>query len=446
MNDLNYRLTHLLFSIAHPEWYESLDYYHPNDDLLSTLRAHIPPTWWLRRTETWFHVTPPNVNLPKQGWKIHVSATPANCQDVLNSVVPVCVRMEAAFKLLLDRRLVRLSTSKGWGREASGKFITVYPTCDDHFKALIEALHQSTQGLAGPYILSDRRYKDSRVVHYRYGGIDGTKILSSHGGQSYMLTSPSGQLYPDLRVPYWSPPPWVADPFQTPEDEDEPVVLRDGRYRIESALATSATGGTYLATDFETGTTVVVKEARPHTGVDDNGIDAVGRLRKEHRLLSKLGDTGVAPKPLDLFVDWEHLFLVEEHLPGLDLAHFTIAYNPILSVHPKEEVLSEHVTTLMKIWHNLALNVAAVHDHNIVCGDLSLGNIMVGDLEFGAVRIVDWEAAWEIDVDLPTDISTPGFTSIGRKVSPGKEDDIYSLGAVMLGTLFPINFLLEVAP
>ncbi len=160
---------------------------------------------------------------------------------------------------------------------------------------------------------------------------------------------------------------------------------------------------------------ILPQPARPHTGVDDNGIDAVERLRKEHRLITKLEDTGVAPKPLDLFTDWEHLFLVEEHLPELDLAHFTIAYNPILSVHPKEEALFEHAATLMKIWQNLALSLAAVHEDNIVCGDLALGNIMVGDLEFGEVRIVDWEAAWEMDVDLPTDISTPGFTSdLGR--------------------------------
>ena len=441
-----YRQLHQLYSFVHPEWYESLDYYHPSKELLIAVRAIIPPTWQMERVGPWFRVAPSDAILPKQGWKIHVSATPINCHNVLRAVATVCLRVEAAFKFSLDRRLVRLSTSKGWGREASGKFITVYPTNDEHFKVIIEALYEETRELVGPYVLSDRRYKDSRVVYYRYGGISGTRILSPQGEKVYVLTSPSGELFPDLRTPYWNPPFWVSDPFLSDEeDEEEQLLLKDGRYRIESALATSVTGGVYLATDFDSGSTVVVKEARPATGIDENGTDAIDRLQKEHRLLQKLQHTKFAPLPLDLFADWEHLFLVEEYVPGLDLRGFAIAYNPIVTMDDGEEAKTVHFSRLTKIWTNLALSIAAIHDEGIVCGDLSLGNVLVRNMELGEVRIVDWEAAWEEGVDPPTSISTPGFTSPSRKVAPSKEDDIYALGAVMLGTLFPMNSLLEVA-
>ena len=61
-------------------------------------------------------------------------------------------------------------TSKNSGRGASGKFMAIYPSNEEHFTAIIQALDQATAGIAGPYILSDRRYRDNKVLFYRYGG------------------------------------------------------------------------------------------------------------------------------------------------------------------------------------------------------------------------------------------------------------------------------------
>lgn len=281
-----------------PQWYEPFDRYTPNDELLRVIRAVIPPTWRLRRDSIWFYVFPPDVNLPQQGWKIHISATHTNCEEILRTVAKICLQMGTPFKFNLDRWLVLHSTHKGWPRQASGKFVTIYPLNDQHFRALIDALYLSLQHCVGPYILSDKRYKDARVLYYRYGGIDGAQILTSSGDQQPMLVSPNGELVPDVRMPYWSPPPWVVDPFEEANGEASEPTLKDGRYRIEGALAFSVTGGVYLALDQTTGDSVVIKEARPATGVDENGTDAVDRLRKEYRLLQKLHHTGITPRPL----------------------------------------------------------------------------------------------------------------------------------------------------
>ncbi|MBV9019760.1 MAG: class III lanthionine synthetase LanKC [Chloroflexi bacterium] len=437
---------HQLFFLFDPEWYESLDHYQPNDELLRIVRTIIPPTWRLVRSSQWFNLYPAEVKLPRQGWKIHVSATPANCEDVLRKTVAVCAERETPFKFCLDRRLASLSGSKIYPREASGKFMTIYPLSDQQFHEMIEVLYVALQGFVGPYVLSDRRYKDSQVVYYRYGGMDGFSVLSSQGGRAYMLLSPDGELFPDVRAPYWSPPPWVSDPFEeTDTDESEPV-LKDGRYHIEQSLGFSVTGGIYLATDSHTGNSVVIKEARPATEFDEHGHDAVHRLRKEYRLLQKLAGVGITPAPIDLFQDWEHLFLVEEYIPGPNLGLFAARFNPLVRVYPGEKAMTAYVDKLRNIWTNLALGMAAMHDRGITHSDFSLRNVLVRDVEQGDVRIIDLEAAWEEGVDAPIQIETPGFASPTRRGAPHKEDDVYALGAMMLGTLFPINSLLKVEP
>jgi tRNA A-37 threonylcarbamoyl transferase component Bud32 len=440
---------HLLFRFFDSEWYESLDRYQPTDELLCVARSVIPPTWQLRRNSKWFYLSPPEVKLPHQGWKIHISATVTNCEEVLRSVAMICRERETAFKFTIDRFLVHLMATKAWSRESAGKFITIYPLNEQHFRELLEELYTALRGVVGPYILSDRRYKDSRVIYYRYGGISSIRVLSHNGEQQHMLTTPDGSLIRDKRVPYWNPPSWVSDDLYVPEssdDENAEPVLKDGRYLIEQVLSFSVNGGVYLALDRTTGSSVVIKEARPATGVNNANQDAVDQLRKEHRLLQKLQDTGITPVPIDLFEDWENLFLVEEYVPGLDLAIYTVTTNPLFKLYPSEAEKKAYLEMMRTIWLKLAHGLAIMHERGIVYGDLSTKNVLVRDGAAGDVRIIDLEAAWEEGVDRPLSLTTPGFTNPTQKSTDRKENDFYALGAVMLATLFPINGLIDIEP
>lgn len=440
------RLLHLMSSRLHREWYESLAAYSPAPDLIAGVRALVPATWRAWRSEAQFHVAPPGEVLPSQGWKIHVSATPNSCRAALELAAPVCVEEGTPFKFLLDADLVRLSTSKGWTRPASGKFITVYPRDDAHFYRLLERLTTVLSGLEGPYVLTDRRYRDGSPVYYRFGGIRGDRSLSHRGEREYFITSPTGEKYPDWRLPYWRPPPWVNDPF--PEkaasgNSSGEIRLRSGRYTVERALGFSVTGGVYLAKDGSTGRSVVVKEARPYTGWDTNGNYAPDRLKTEFRLLSLLADARIAPEPVELFAEWEHTFLVEEYLAGVHLGHFTIAHCPIVKNDLRPETLAAYIETVMYIWRRLARAVATMHEREIICGDLSLLNVIVADGDSQDVRLIDLEAAYQSGVDDASGLITPGFVN-GE--SAGRSRDVFALGSMMLGSIFPMNGLLDLAP
>ena len=432
------------FSYVHSEWYEDFSQYHPLPDFISVVRGIVPLSWKWIPTGMWVHAAPPLQVLPAQGWKLHISALPQDCEEILGRCVDICVQYDVSFKFLSDARIFNIAMSKGWAREACGKFITFYPIDIRQFQTVADALCESLKEFKGPYVLSDRRYKGSQTVYYRYGAFHGYPKLQLTGEIEYLLRSPDGILVNDGRDAFFNPPDWVSDPFEESEITDtsenaDANYLKDGQYQIDEALHFSMTGGIYKATDLKTNKTVVIKEARPHVSVSSNAIDAVERLKKEFRLLEKLSSTGITPQPLDFFQDWEHYFLVEEFIAGETL----FARVPNCNT---DRLGVEIPTTekLLTIAINLAQAVQIVHEQNIVINDFSPSNIIVSE-DNSQLHLIDFEAAWEVGVDIPVD----DFGTVGFRPKSGISEianDVYGLGALLLHVFVPINDLLELKP
>jgi hypothetical protein len=330
----------ILTTLAHTQFYESIEYYEPQEDqLLGLVKNLLPDDWQFSRKGVWFGANPGDEmfnRLPNQGWKIHVSSSISNAEDILKAIVPILVLHNVNFKFALDLRILSLMNSKGWGRQGAGKFVTAYPLNEEQFKLLIEELHQATKRFDGLYILSDRRYKDSKVIFYRYGGIRPDAAVNRAGESIHILISPNGEKVPDQRRPYFHLPAWAKDPFEEAASEHteqeinvNEITLKEGRYLIKTVFGYSNSGGVYLAEDKDTGQEVVIKEARPFVTTTE---DSVALLQKEYRILSKIAHTKLAPQPIDFFQDWEHFFLVQEYLTGASLATFSII---LRCLHPQ---------------------------------------------------------------------------------------------------------------
>lgn len=441
----------LLFSLADKRYYESLTKYTAQrKDFQIGLERRLPADWSMHRHDVWTHCTPPQVRYPDQGWKIHLSATLAHAPAILATAATILIEQGVAFKFLSDRLLLSLSLGKRWSRGGSGKFMAIYPAREEQCAALLEQLHQATIGFQGPYILSDRRYRDSRVVYYRYGGLRGTRRMGPDGKQTLVITDQQGQYVEDERTPYFRLPPGIEDPFASPAEPEqgEPGTLKRGRYKIDSVLTFSNSGGVYLATDRESGATVVIKEARPCTNISSRGLDAVQLLKKEQRVLACLADTGLAPKPLDFFFDWEHAYLVEDYLEGArDFRGYMSSVSLALRTRATQAYAQEFYDRYIEVMRQLTAILQELHRRHIVFGDLSMANVMVtpvgetGDIK---VQLIDFEGAHESDVDLPTHLFTPGFNSeeISERGVTAREDDLYALGSLMLAGLFPMNQLI----
>jgi len=421
-------------------------------DFRPAVEEFVPADWMLLGTDIWLNVFPPQAKLPLQGFKIHISATSATATEVLRRVVPIFVANNAGFKIMADPRILEIATCKNYWRGGSGKFVTVYPKDSEHFAVLAQELGKVTNDLAGPYILSDKRVADNKVLFYRYGGFAPRSVLNLFGEKVMVIESSDGTLVPDIRTPFFQLPEGIEDPFPSDEQKHEGEVCLNNRYRVKAVLTQSNSGGVYTAEDQQTGQTVVIKEARPFVNVTrSNTQDSVATLRSEAGILKKLEDTGYVPKVVDLFQEWEHVFLVQEYVEGLPLSSYR-ALNDVALVLQNDtspERVKRFCDQLYEITEKLIRALQAFHREGIVIGDLSPHNIMV-NTETLELKIIDFEAARQLGESGSSGwtVFTPGFASSSRlsgtDLSP--QDDFYSLGSVIYSIVLPVQELFGLKP
>lgn len=455
---------HELFSIAHPEFYETLSYYSLSPEYVDRLKELLPEAWTLQRDGLWVHArrsaskratTAPVI----QGFKIHVSCAPMYALRVLAIVVPVCVQEGIDFKIAGDPTLLHLLNSKLQGRGNSGKFITIYPPDEEIFKDLIEHLYQQTKDepIEGPYILSDRRYKDSKLLFYRYGGFYPPHRLNIDGTQTTFLVSPTGEYESDQRLPYFQLPGWVNDPFGgAPMVEHEGDACLNNRYLIEGALGFSNAGGVYYGSDRATGQSIIIKEARPSTNcwsIGERVWDAVYLLKREYDVLRCLEDLDFVPKPIDLFQDWEHTFLIEERIDGVTHTAYWAQEDMVVAPYIRREGRIERFVPKFKhIAGTLIRMVTAVHERGVLLGDLSPGNVLI-NTETLHMWLIDFESAVQADdeaevLSFAKGWATPGFVNPARasrnELLP--EDDLYAVAMILYNCVVPANMLFKLNP
>jgi hypothetical protein len=441
---------------GHQYFYERADYHPLSSEYLDILYATVPSSWEIKRDDVWVQVSAPsNGPPPSQGFKIHVTITPNHAKNVLELFVPRCISRDIDFKIIGDTALHLELNSKRFPRAASGKFMTIYPKDLQTFETFIEDLYQCSREklLAGPRILSDRIYKDSKILSYRYGGFFPRRQVNIDGTHATMLRTPNEGWIVDERVPYFMLPDWIKDPFGGTRTIRQPLTVRlRGRYDIDRALSFSNAGGIYRGVDIETGQEVAVKEARPLTNFWISGNaswDAVDLLKREYSILQRLAGDCPVPRPVDYFEDCGHSFLVEDYIHGVDLRKFWAKDDVILApfIRTRGRILT-WTRAFTYVADSLLKIVGKIHDQGVVIGDLSPENVLI-DLDTRRLSILDFESAVTDDDDDDWRIfsamwGTPGFIDVAR--SSGRliscEDDWYSVAMILYASLAPAQLLL----
>lgn len=370
-----------------------------------------------------------NQYLPLQGWKIHISANLSNAKQTLDVLSPILVDNNVSFKHLKDQRTLYEANSKNAPRESSGKFITIYPKNDEQFLLLINNISEVLNDFSkGPYILSDKRWKNSNV-YYRYGGFQ--RLYNSNG--ELCVKSPTGELIKDERTPYYHVPDFkkdfdlYLDSLNITKKSDENNKLND--YIIKEALSFSNSGGVYLAERKKDRLKVIIKEARPNTGYDGQYRTSFDRQEIEYRALNDLTDVTGVVNIIEKFNVWEHRFIVEECIDGMDLQKWLAREYPFTINHS----LLLYEKKIHSIIKQLKLIVANIHDKGISIGDLQPANIMIA--EDLTVTLIDFETADLIDQDASIGMATTTFSN--SDIKNNKSRDEYALYKVLRFCLLP---------
>lgn len=395
----------------------------------------LPPGWVRESWDVWVSLTPGDARLPEQGWKIHVSACLDNAERILARVYAYCVEQRVPFKYLRSPTLVHTQNGKYAARGSSGKFMTLYPLGDAALERCLDHLGGALEGEQGPYILSDLRWGGG-PLYLRYGGFVEQYCRSETGELVLALREPSGRLRPDVRravfeVPEWAPTPAVIERALAKRDAD---VVGDFPYTVERALHFSNGGGIYLANPAGGGASVVLKEARPHAGLDQRGVDAVARLGHERAILQRLSGLDAVPAELGYLTAWEHHFLVQEYIEGDPLNLWFGHRFPLIHPDADEQAVADYRRAALGILAAVREGLSAIHARGVVFGDLHPRNLIVRP--DGRVVFVDFELASPLDAFVRPALGAAGFAA--PATATGYDVDEYAFAALTLWCFLPL--------
>ncbi|MGW0948889.1 class III lanthionine synthetase LanKC [Streptomyces sp. NPDC002623] len=432
--------------LADRRFYESVGRTVTDDDLADEMSTRLPDAYAVEREGIWARVLPPGAGpLPDHGWKIHLSAVPADAQTALRAVCEEFTRGPFAFKCLRSTRFVRMSTARWWAPGQIGKVIAVYPRSAQECRELLGRLAPVTAGIRGPYVLTDKRYGQSSL-YYRYGEFKALGPRDVDGVRVPLVSGPDGLTWEDERVPVYRRPPWIPELYEDDDAGSGQTGAQIREYRVLSPLHYAGTGGSYLAERISDGLPVVLKEARPHTGFAEDGSDAQGRLRREFDALTRLKGTGVAPEPIELFEEWEHLFLAEEYIDSLALISFIGSQHPLTRNDRRPEAIEEYRDVMADVVAGVRHAVTTCHEMGFTYGDLSITNIKV-DPATRQVRLIDFESVRPVDGPQGIYPYTAGFAPPRDAVTEdGRAFDLFGVDCVELAMTMPRNTLRDLDP
>lgn len=403
------------------------------DERFGTAERGVPPGWDHHPGDMWLHYSPRGAVLPAQGWKIHVSSRVDQADRVLDAVWDYCVPRGLAFKFLRSRGVMVMLNSKAAPRGASGKLVTIYPADVDRLELVLKELDEALAGVTGPYVLSDLRYRDGPLF-VRYGGFATRHCLDASGERVLALADAEGRLVPDVRGPTFTLPPWVElPPFLEPHLAARAAVTTAGLpYRIESVLQFSNGGGVYLGRDTRTGAQVVLKEGRPHAGLDTMGRDAVTRLGHERDVLERLAGLDAVPALLDHFTLGEHHFLVTEFVDANPLQRELVRRFPLSHPDCTDAERAGYVQWALEMIGKVERAVEALHGRGIVFGDLHPSNVLVAP---DRLVLIDFEVATLVEDAARPTLAHPAFQPPRDRNGP--DIDRYALACLRLGMFAP---------
>ncbi|MFJ2959254.1 class III lanthionine synthetase LanKC [Streptomyces sp. NPDC087270] len=418
------------------------DYYRPVETLADRGREYapskVPDGWQSFDHYLWRSWGRKGRPMPDQGWKVHVSARADRIADVLDVVADECFARGIPFKHVAATRFVLLLQHKHASRTQSGKLVVAYPADERAARTLMSALAARLESEQGQFILTDRRFGDSQVVHYRYGSFTPRRRLQPDGTGTPVLRDGRGRIVTDRREPRFHLPEGITDPFAPDSAPDDTGTDFHG-FAFDHAVRHSNGGGTYAGRELATGRKVFIKEARDHTGLSWDGLTAVERTRREWDTLRALHDAhpGICPEPIAYFREWEHEFLVTEFIEGMTLNSWVVARSPVTQVEARRPDFDRYTADCQAVVASLTEQVRVLHALGYLFGDVSPGNVLVGDGD--QPRLVDFEAARGLR-DKGVSVATDGYAPPAHLVrdDPAVQDDygISALVRLMLGPTF----------
>lgn len=359
------------------------------------------------------------------GFKIHISATFENYKTIVEAAIPFLDKEKIAYKFIENESDIFYNFSVFEDAAESGKLITIYPQ-PHQFREVVEKLYQILPREAeGIYILSDRNYKDSSILFYRFGLIQYSSTSFQEGIPT--LTTIEGDIWQDYQKTYFDLPPWI-------DDIQEEIVEEEGylekNYEVLDSLHNSNGGNIYLCQDKKFSSLVVLKESRPHI-LSFQNIEKRELRQKEYDITIRLQELGVENilRPVECVDEWINRYFIYNYIEGENLLDICKEFgiNAYSRSHKSKNLrLFNQFLSLVK---SLSTQINYFHSKQLILNDIHPENFIMDSS--GKIHFIDLENSYFYGekpfVGIESKISLKQWNHLDGKVA-----DYHKLGNTLL--------------
>jgi len=373
-----------------------------------------------------------------QGWILHLSVVPSQSIKLFELVIPILASRNVAFKIVRDTLTAERLINGNFGYRNVGKIVSIYPANDAEAANLAQLLIDHTRHFGGPEIPTDILL--GGIVYTRYGSFNPVYLKTSKGQELKHIYNVKGELVPDVYDIPFSFPVGINWPFQRiidPVPQKRQKLLNNSYYPIFTLKKDNkgkVIKAIYFTKLFQI-KTCVIKEGCKYIFWDDAGRDMRDRIKWQYTLHLELSNVTSLPKAIELFEENGKTYLAVQYIKGAPLSKVLSGiYNGgswmVLENHSKLKILN--------ILAQILNIIQTFHSRKFIHRDITLENFLIDKYE--KVYAIDVELTWSSLRKTPTppfQLGTPGYMSPQQENSemPIVEDDIYALGALIMGML-----------
>ncbi|MDR3241641.1 MAG: hypothetical protein LBT37_05675 [Lactobacillaceae bacterium] len=374
------------------------------------------------QTEFFTNVVFNENKVPQHFWKIHVSSKLETFSVLLNIVGEYLIKKRINFKYVRSSEIAFDFLSIKTSSSQIGKLITIYPSNLEEARQILQSLEKLTRGFHGPEILTDRSYKESEVVHYRYG----LNIRTEEN----TITGPLGEKFVDDRKNEFNLPEWITDPFQDSVYQTGTKIQT--KYNLLGIIMKTPAGNTYLAEINDK--KYVIKEARKYIFSGEHALkaDLKNNEFEYAKALEKYGGINVI-KGVEIVEEVYSVFFVYEHLDGGDLSRFPSTVSPILS----NKMKYLRIDNIKNLFVELLKTVVNIHSADIKNLDIRDSNLSWIDNKIYFLDLDSFDSG-----NSKNYTKTHGYWLNEFKTKDAKVQDFRRIGMLFLFMIGDLNFVL----
>ena len=307
-----------------------------------------------------FEIIKPNkldVEIKGKFWKVHISPKIEDFEIVKKTVHKIATECGVTYKRVVDRDAMYLLSSVGVPASQIGKLITLYPSTVSIAKNLLNRLYDELKHYDGIEVISDRPYRDSKVIWYRYG------------------THTPLDTEKEERKPYFVLPENITDPFVS-EDQFLTGSIIQKQYSFIKILRRKGEGNIYLAKN-KTDEQVVIKEVRKNVYISPN-IKKTAQKEFEFQFISRANNNKNLniPKAIEKIEEKYSIFYVYAYVQGNSLENFPALVRFMESTSKdKSEILKNIIFQLLNSIRELSflgIDKLDIHPGNFIISNNKL--------------------------------------------------------------------------